>query len=138
MLRKIGSNNMKKVFLIINILNFYIYQFVDKHKKILPTYPTDVTSEKILGFLLINLCLIIFLIIDKLYPLKVEYVFVFIIPLCLLHYYALIYKNRWVHYMYFIKKQPIEILTRWKFYVILFLISLFLLLMLLCIIIYKF
>lgn len=49
---------MKKVFLIINILNFYIYQFVDKHKKILPTYPTDVTSEKILGFLLINLCLI--------------------------------------------------------------------------------
>ena len=63
---------MKKVFLIINILNFYTYQFVDKHKKILPTYPTDVTSEKILGFLLINLCLIIFLIIDKLYLSKLN------------------------------------------------------------------
>lgn len=95
---------MKKIFLIINILNFYIYQFVDKHKKILPTYPTDVTSEKILGFLLTILCLTIFLIVDKLYPLKVEYVFAFIIPLCLLHYYALIYKKRWVHYMNFIKK----------------------------------
>ena len=90
---------MKKIFLIINILNFYIYQFVDKHKKILPTYPTDVTSEKILDFLLTILCLTIFLIVDKLYPLKVEYVFAFIIPLCLLHYYALIYKKRWVHYI---------------------------------------
>lgn len=124
---------MKKIFLIINILNFYIYQFVDKHKKILPTYPTDVTSEKILDFLLTILCLTIFLIVDKLYPLKVEYVFAFIIPLCLLHYYALIYKNRWVHYMYFIKKQPIEILTRWKFYVVSFL-----LLIILCIIDYKY
>lgn len=120
---------MKKIFLIINILNFYIYQFVDKHKKILPTYPTDVTSEKILGFLLTILCLTIFLIVDKLYPLKVEYVFAFIIPLCLLHYYALIYKKRWVHYMYFIKKQPQEILRRWKFYVVSFL-----LLIILCII----
>lgn len=125
---------MKKIFLIINILNFYIYQFVDKHKKILPTYPTDVTSEKILGFLLTILCLTIFLIVDKLYPLKVEYVFAFIIPLCLLHYYALIYKKRWVHYMYFIKKQPQEILRRWKFYVVSFSLSLFLLLILLCII----
>lgn len=123
---------MKKIFLIINILNFYIYQFVDKHKKILPTYPTDVTSEKILDFLLTILCLTIFLIVDKLYPLKIEYVFAFIIPLCLLHYYALIYKKRWVHYMYFIKKQPQEILRRWKFYVVSF--SLFLLLILLCII----
>lgn len=125
---------MKKIFLIINILNFYIYQFVDKHKKILPTYPTDVTSEKILDFLLTILCLTIFLIVDKLYPLKVEYVFAFIIPLCLLHYYALIYKKRWVHYMYFIKKQPQEILRRWKFYVVSFLLSLFLLLIILCII----
>ena len=125
---------MKKIFLIINILNFYIYQFVDKHKKILPTYPTDVTSEKILDFLLTILCLTIFLIVDKLYPLKVEYVFAFIIPLCLLHYYALIYKKRWVHYMYFIKKQPQEILRRWKFYVVSFSLSLFLLLILLCII----
>lgn len=125
---------MKKIFLIINILNFYIYQFVDKHKKILPTYPTDVTSEKILGFLLTILCLTIFLIVDKLYPLKIEYVFAFIIPLCLLHYYALIYKKRWVHYMYFIKKQPQEILRRWKFYVVSFSLSLFLLLILLCII----
>lgn len=124
---------MKKIFLIINILNFYIYQFVDKHKKILPTYPTDVTSEKILGFLLTILCLTIFLIVDKLYPLKVEYVFAFIIPLCLLHYYALIYKKRWVHYMYFIKKQPQEILRRWKFYVVSFL-----LLIILCIIDYKY
>ena len=129
---------MKKKFLIINILNFYIYQFVDKHKKILPTYPTDVTSEKILGFLLTILCLTIFLIVDKLYPLKVEYVFAFIIPLCLLHYYALIYKKRWVHYMYFIKKQPQEILRRWKFYVVSFLLSLFLLLIILCIIDYKY
>lgn len=125
---------MKKIFLIINILNFYIYQFVDKHKKILPTYPTDVTSEKILDFLLTILCLTIFLIVDKLYPLKIEYVFAFIIPLCLLHYYALIYKKRWVHYMYFIKKQPQEILRRWKFYVVSFSLSLFLLLILLCII----
>lgn len=129
---------MKKIFLIINILNFYIYQFADKHKKILPTYPTDVTSEKILGFLLTILCLTIFLIVDKLYPLKVEYVFAFIIPLCLLHYYALIYKKRWVHYMYFIKKQPQEILRRWKFYVVSFLLSLFLLLIILCIIDYKY
>ena len=129
---------MKKIFLIINILNFYIYQFVDKHKKILPTYPTDVTSEKILDFLLTILCLTIFLIVDKLYPLKVEYVFAFIIPLCLLHYYALIYKKRWVHYMYFIKKQPQEILRRWKFYVVSFLLSLFLLLIILCIIDYKY
>ena len=129
---------MKKIFLIINILNFYIYQFVDKHIKILPTYPTDVTSEKILGFLLTILCLTIFLIVDKLYPLKVEYVFAFIIPLCLLHYYALIYKKRWVHYMYFIKKQPQEILRRWKFYVVSFLLSLFLLLIILCIIDYKY
>lgn len=129
---------MKKIFLIINILNFYIYQFVDKHKKILPTYPTDVTSEKILDFLLTILCLTIFLIVDKLYPLKVEYVFAFIIPLCLLHYYALIYKKRWVHYMYFIKKQPQEILRRWKFYVVSFSLSLFLLLILLCIIDYKY
>ena len=129
---------MKKIFLIINILNFYIYQFVDKHKKILPTYPTDVTSEKILDFLLTILCLTIFLIVDKLYPLKVEYVFAFIIPLCLLHYYALIYKNRWVHYMYFIKKQPQEILRRWKFYVVSFSLSLFLLLILLCIIDYRY
>jgi flagellar biosynthesis protein FlhB len=129
---------MKKIFLIINILNFYIYQFVDKHKKILPTYPTDVTSEKILGFLLTILCLTIFLIVDKLYPLKVEYVFAFIIPLCLLHYYALIYKKRWVHYMYFIKKQPQEILRRWKFYVCIIFLSLFLLLILLCIIDYKY
>ena len=129
---------MKKIFLIINILNFYIYQFVDKHKKILPTYPTDVTSEKILGFLLTILCLTIFLIVDKLYPLKVEYVFAFIIPLCLLHYYALIYKKRWVHYMYFIKKQPQEILRRWKFYVVSFSLSLFLLLIILCIIDYKY
>lgn len=129
---------MKKIFLIINILNFYIYQFVDKHKKILPTYPTDVTSEKILGFLLTILCLTIFLIVDKLYPLKVEYVFAFIIPLCLLHYYALIYKKRWVHYMYFIKKQPQEILRRWKFYVVSFSLSLFLLLILLCIIDYRY
>jgi len=129
---------MKKIFLIINILNFYIYQFVDKHKKILPTYPTDVTSEKILGFLLTILCLTIFLIVDKLYPLKVEYVFAFIIPLCLLHYYALIYKKRWVHYMNFIKKQPQEILRRWKFYVVSFLLSLFLLLIILCIIDYKY
>lgn len=129
---------MKKIFLIINILNFYIYQFVDKHKKILPTYPTDVTSEKILGFLLTILCLTIFLIVDKLYPLKVEYVFAFIIPLCLLHYYALIYKKRWVYYMYFIKKQPQEILRRWKFYVVSFLLSLFLLLIILCIIDYKY
>lgn len=129
---------MKKIFLIINILNFYIYQFVDKHKKILPTYPTDVTSEKILGFLLTILCLTIFLIVDKLYPLKVEYVFAFIIPLCLLHYYALIYKKRWVHYMFFIKKQPQEILRRWKFYVVSFLLSLFLLLIILCIIDYKY
>ena len=129
---------MKKIFLIINILNFYIYQFVDKHKKILPTYPTDVTSEKILGFLLTILCLTIFLIVDKLYPLKVEYVFAFIIPLCLLHYYALIYKKRWVHYMNFIKKQPQEILRRWKFYVVSFLLSLFLLLILLCIIDYRY
>lgn len=129
---------MKKIFLIINILNFYIYQFVDKHKKILPTYPTDVTSEKILGFLLTILCLTIFLIVDKLYPLKVEYVFAFIIPLCLLHYYALIYKKRWVHYMSFIKKQPQEILRRWKFYVVSFLLSLFLLLIILCIIDYKY
>ena len=129
---------MKKIFLIINILNFYIYQFVDKHKKILPTYPTDETSEKILGFLLTILCLTIFLIVDKLYPLKVEYVFAFIIPLCLLHYYALIYKKRWVHYMYFIKKQPQEILRRWKFYVVSFLLSLFLLLIILCIIDYKY
>ena len=126
---------MKKIFLIINILNFYIYQFVDKHKKILPTYPTDVTSEKILGFLLTILCLTIFLIVDKLYPLKVEYVFAFI---CLLHYYALIYKKRWVHYMYFKKKQPQEILRRWKFYVVSFLLSLFLLLIILCIIDYKY
>ena len=125
---------MKKIFLIINILNFYIYQFVDKHKKILPTYPTDVTSEKILDFLLTILCLTIFLIVDKLYPLKIEYVFAFIIPLCLLHYYALIYKKRWVHYMYFIKKQPQETLRRWKFYVVSFSLSLFLLLILLCII----
>ena len=129
---------MKKIFLIINILNFYIYQFVDKHKKILPTYPTDVTSEKILDFLLTILCLTIFLIVDKLYPLKVEYVFAFIIPLCLLHYYALIYKKRWVHYMNFIKKQPQEILRRWKFYVVSFLLSLFLLLIILCIIDYKY
>ena len=129
---------MKKIFLIINILNFYIYQFVDKHKKILPTYPTDVTSEKILGFLLTILCLTIFLIVDKLYPLKVEYVFAFIIPLCLLHYYALIYKKRWVHYMYFIKKQPQEILRRWKFYFVSFSLSLFLLLILLCIIDYRY
>ena len=129
---------MKKIFLIINILNFYIYQFVDKHKKILPTYPTDVTSEKILGFLLTILCLTIFLIVDKLYPLKVEYVFAFIIPLCLLHYYALIYKKRWVHYMNFIKKQPQEILRRWKFYVVSFSLSLFLLLILLCIIDYRY
>ena len=129
---------MKKIFLIINILNFYIYQFVDKHKKILPTYPTDVTSEKILDFLLTILCLTIFLIVDKLYPLKIEYVFAFIIPLCLLHYYALIYKKRWVHYMYFIKKQPQEILRRWKFYVVSFLLSLFLLLIILCIIDYKY
>ena len=129
---------MKKIFLIINILNFYIYQFVDKHKKILPTYPTDVTSEKILGFLLTILCLTIFLIVDKLYPLKVEYVFAFIIPLCLLHYYALIYKKRWVHYMYFIKKQPQEILRRWKFYVVSFSLSLFLLLILLYIIDYRY
>lgn len=129
---------MKKIFLIINILNFYIYQFVDKHKKILPTYPTDVTSEKILGFLLTILCLTIFLIVDKLYPLKVEYVFAFIIPLCLLHYYALIYKKRWVHYMNFIKKQPQEILRRWKFYVVSFSLSLFLLLIILCIIDYKY
>lgn len=129
---------MKKIFLIINILNFYIYQFVDKHKKILATYPTDVTSEKILGFLLTILCLTIFLIVDKLYPLKVEYVFAFIIPLCLLHYYALIYKKRWVHYMNFIKKQPQEILRRWKFYVVSFLLSLFLLLIILCIIDYKY
>lgn len=129
---------MKKIFLIINILNFYIYQFVDKHKKILPTYPTDVTSEKILDFLLTILCLTIFLIVDKLYPLKVEYVFAFIIPLCLLHYYALIYKKRWVHYMYFIKKQPQEILRRWKFYVVSFSLSLFLLLILLCIIDYRY
>ena len=129
---------MKKIFLIINILNFYIYQFVDKHKKILPTYPTDVTSEKILGFLLTILCLTIFLIVDKLYPLKVEYVLAFIIPLCLLHYYALIYKKRWVHYMYFIKKQPQEILRRWKFYVVSFSLSLFLLLILLCIIDYRY
>ena len=129
---------MKKIFLIINILNFYIYQFVDKHKKILPTYPTDVTSEKILDFLLTILCLTIFLIVDKLYPLKVEYVLAFIIPLCLLHYYALIYKKRWVHYMYFIKKQPQEILRRWKFYVVSFLLSLFLLLIILCIIDYKY
>ena len=129
---------MKKIFLIINILNFYIYQFVDKHKKILPTYPTDVTSEKILGFLLTILCLTIFLIVDKLYPLKVEYVLAFIIPLCLLHYYALIYKKRWVHYMNFIKKQPQEILRRWKFYVVSFLLSLFLLLIILCIIDYKY
>ena len=129
---------MKKIFLIINILNFYIYQFVDKHKKILPTYPTDVTSEKILDFLLTILCLTIFLIVDKLYPLKVEYVLAFIIPLCLLHYYALIYKNRWVHYMYFIKKQPQEILRRWKFYVVSFSLSLFLLLILLCIIDYRY
>ena len=129
---------MKKIFLIINILNFYIYQFVDKHKKILPTYPTDVTSEKILDFLLTILCLTIFLIVDKLYPLKVEYVLAFIIPLCLLHYYALIYKKRWVHYMNFIKKQPQEILRRWKFYVVSFLLSLFLLLIILCIIDYKY
>lgn len=129
---------MKKIFLIINILNFYIYQFVDKHKKILPTYPTDVTSEKILDFLLTILCLTIFLIVDKLYPLKVEYVFAFIIPLCLLHYYALIYKKRWVHYMYFIKKQPQEILRRWKFYFVSFSLSLFLLLILLCIIDYRY
>lgn len=129
---------MKKIFLIINILNFYIYQFVDKHKKILPTYPTDVTSEKILDFLLTILCLTIFLIVDKLYPLKVEYVLAFIIPLCLLHYYALIYKKRWVHYMYFIKKQPQEILRRWKFYVVSFSLSLFLLLILLCIIDYRY
>ena len=129
---------MKKIFLIINILNFYIYQFVDKHKKILPPYPTDVTSEKILGFLLTILCLTIFLIVDKLYPLKVEYVFAFIIPLCLLHYYALIYKKRWVHYMNFIKKQPQEILRRWKFYVVSFSLSLFLLLIILCIIDYKY
>lgn len=129
---------MKKIFLIINILNFYIYQFVDKHKKILPTYPTDVTSEKILDFLLTILCLTIFLIVDKLYPLKVEYVFALIIPLCLLHYYALIYKKRWVHYMYFIKKQPQEILRRWKFYVVSFSLSLFLLLILLCIIDYRY
>ncbi len=80
----------------------------------------------------------IFLIVDKLYPLKVEYVFAFIIPLCLLHYYALIYKKRWVHYMYFIKKQPQEILRRWKFYVVSFLLSLFLLLIILCIIDYKY
>ena len=129
---------MKKIFLIINILNFYIYQFVDKHKKILPTYPTDVTSEKILDFLLTILCLTIFLIVDKLYPLKVEYVLAFIIPLCLLHYYALIYKKRWVHYMYFIKKQPQEILRRWKFYFVSFSLSLFLLLILLCIIDYRY
>lgn len=49
---------MKHIILTINILNFYVYQFVTKHKKIFPTYPIDITSEKIVGLLFTINCLI--------------------------------------------------------------------------------
>lgn len=51
---------MKHIILTINILNFYIYQFVTKHKKIFPTYPIDITSEKIVGLLFTINCLYTF------------------------------------------------------------------------------
>lgn len=51
---------MKHIILTINILNFYVYQFVAKHKKIFPTYPIDITSEKIVGLLFTINCLYTF------------------------------------------------------------------------------
>ncbi len=124
---------MKKIILIINILNFYVYQFVAKHKKLFPTYPTDITSEKIVGLLFTILCFIIFILINKLYPIGFEYIFTFIIPICLLHYYALTHKNRAKFYIAFISKRPLKTLIRWGLYIKLFLFSL-LLLILFCII----
>lgn len=119
---------MKHIILTINILNFYVYQFIAIHKKFFPTYPIEITSEKIVGLLFTILCFIIFIFIDKLYPLRVEYIFIFIIPVCLLHYYALIHKNRAKSYIAFIRKQPQKTLIRWKLYVDLFFIFILLLL----------
>ena len=121
-------SKMRNIILIINILNFYVYQFIAIHKKVFPTYPIEITSEKIVGLLFTILCFIIFIFIDKLYPLRVEYIFIFIIPVCLLHYYALIHKNRAKSYIAFIRKQPQKTLTRWKLYVDLFFIFILLLL----------
>ena len=73
-------SKMRNIILIINILNFYVYQFIAIHKKVFPTYPIEITSEKIVGLLFTILCFIIFIFIDKLYPLRVEYIFIFIIP----------------------------------------------------------
>lgn len=51
---------MGNIILTINILNFYVYQFVTKHKKIFPTYLIDITSEKIVGLLFTINCLYTF------------------------------------------------------------------------------
>lgn len=109
---------MKKLKYYINILHFVIYKFCNRCHKILPSFPVDVNSGRII--LLLSLLpamqfFIFYLMYCKVKEEKFqpEIVFLFIIPFGLLVWFSVIHKDKYLTYFKEFEKEPKEVKRKW-------------------------
>lgn len=109
---------MKKLELYINILHFVIYKFCEKYKKLLPNFPIEVNSGRILILISslpgIQLC-IIYVVLCKINNQEFisEFCFLFIVPFGLLIWFSVIHKDKYLKYFEIFERKSKEVKIRW-------------------------
>ena len=110
---------MKRIKYYINVLHYVIYNFCKKYQKVLPRFPIDVNSGRII--MLLSLIpgvhfFIFYLTFCKVRHIKfqTEFIFIFLIPFVLLVWFSVIHKDKYLSYFKEFEKESKEVRQKWS------------------------
>jgi archaellum biogenesis protein FlaJ (TadC family) len=109
---------VRKIEYYINVLHYVIYNICKKYQKVLPGFPSDINSGRII--LLLSLIpgvqfFVFYLAFCKIRhrEFQAEFIFLFLIPFGLLIWFSVIHKDKYLTYFKEFEKEPTEVKRKW-------------------------